>query len=238
MKSVLISIHPKWCDLIANGKKTIEVRKTRPKIETPFKCYIYCTKPKMITRYVFRPEDYPEYMRPEKTVFCKTPDASSPFCSEVNGNSKVIGEFVCDKIDDFYCASVPYRKENNLGYEQFIDNGVYQVNGNHEGVVFERNDRYIDSMLKNKDLEEMCLSAQEIFDYIGLGKHLFAWHIADLKIYDKPRELSEFGNLCRKDCLRLGKGKSCEFLSTDGTPCNRIIPLKRPPQSWCYVEVD
>lgn len=44
MKSVLISIRPKWCEKIANGEKTIEVRKTRPKLETPFKCYIYCTK--------------------------------------------------------------------------------------------------------------------------------------------------------------------------------------------------
>lgn len=43
MKSVLISIKPKWCELIANGKKTLEVRKTRPKLEVPFKCYIYCT---------------------------------------------------------------------------------------------------------------------------------------------------------------------------------------------------
>ena len=98
MKSVLISIRPQWCELIASGRKTIEVRKTRPKIHVPFKCYIYCTKPKMITKYVFKPEDYPEYMRPEKTVFCKVPDASSPFCSEVNGNGKVIGEFVCDCI--------------------------------------------------------------------------------------------------------------------------------------------
>ena len=70
MKSVLISIRPKWCELIASGRKTIEVRKTRPKIPVPFKCYIYCTKPKMITK----------------------------FCSEVNGNGKVIGEFVCDCI--------------------------------------------------------------------------------------------------------------------------------------------
>ena len=42
-KAVMISIQPKWCELIASGKKTIEVRKTRPKLETPFKCYIYCT---------------------------------------------------------------------------------------------------------------------------------------------------------------------------------------------------
>ena len=44
MKSVLISIQPKWCELIANGKKTVEVRKTKPKLETPFKVYIYMTK--------------------------------------------------------------------------------------------------------------------------------------------------------------------------------------------------
>lgn len=42
-KAVLISIRPKWCEKIVNGEKTIEVRKTRPKLETPFKCYIYET---------------------------------------------------------------------------------------------------------------------------------------------------------------------------------------------------
>ena len=44
-QAVLISIRPKWCELIANGKKTVEVRKNSPKLKTPFKCYIYCTKP-------------------------------------------------------------------------------------------------------------------------------------------------------------------------------------------------
>lgn len=43
-KAVLISIQPKWCELIASGKKTVEVRKNKPKLETPFKCYIYQTK--------------------------------------------------------------------------------------------------------------------------------------------------------------------------------------------------
>lgn len=46
MKSVLLSIKPKYCELIAGGIKTIEVRKTKPKFDTPFKCYIYCTKAK------------------------------------------------------------------------------------------------------------------------------------------------------------------------------------------------
>ena len=43
-KAILISIRPKWVEKIANGEKTIEVRKTRPKLDTPFKCYIYRTK--------------------------------------------------------------------------------------------------------------------------------------------------------------------------------------------------
>ena len=43
MKSVLLSIKPKYCELIAGGIKTIEVRKTKPKLDTPFKCYIYKT---------------------------------------------------------------------------------------------------------------------------------------------------------------------------------------------------
>ncbi len=40
-KSVLISIKPKWCELIASGKKTVEVRKTKPAIKTPQSwCYV------------------------------------------------------------------------------------------------------------------------------------------------------------------------------------------------------
>lgn len=83
-----------------------------------------------------------------------------------------------------------------------------------------------------------CVSADEIREYSGKDyKDVSEMRITNLKIYDTPKELSEFGNLCRKDCLRLGKGgKSCKFLSTDGTPCNRIIPITRPPQSWQYVE--
>lgn len=210
MKSVLISIHPKWCDLIASGKKTIEVRRTRPKIETPFKCYIYCTKPKMITKYVFRPEDYPEYMRPEKTVFCKAPDASSPFCSEVNGNSKVIGEFVCDCITPLYNVCT--------------DDWILLCGGLHE---------------IEKQLAGMaCLTEAELHKYAN-GKHCFAWYISDLKIYDKPKELSEFYRVCDFD-----KCDNCQHLYVENTPSSyetwcefdEKIPITRPPQSWCYVE--
>lgn len=43
-KTVLISIRPEWVEKILAGEKKMEVRKTRPNMETPFKCYIYCTK--------------------------------------------------------------------------------------------------------------------------------------------------------------------------------------------------
>lgn len=50
-RAVLISINPKWCELIASGKKTIDVRKTKPKLLPPFKCYIYCTQTDELMKY-------------------------------------------------------------------------------------------------------------------------------------------------------------------------------------------
>ena len=84
-KAVLISIRPKWCEMIVNGKKTVEVRKTRPRLEPPFKCYSYCTKP----RYPF--EDFISY---------ETEDGTVGFY----GGGKVIGEFTCQEIEDFDSA--------------------------------------------------------------------------------------------------------------------------------------
>lgn len=78
MKAVMLSVRPKWCELIANGKKTVEVRKSRPKLETPFKCYIYCTKASAKHFFV-------EWS-------CLT---SRPRQSDMG---KVIGEFICDDI--------------------------------------------------------------------------------------------------------------------------------------------
>lgn len=86
MEAVMISIRPEWCEKIANGKKSIEVRKTRPKLETPFKVYIYCTK------------GYPMLWKDGAEIFV----ADSKFNWLVNTpdflNGKVIGEFVCDRI--------------------------------------------------------------------------------------------------------------------------------------------
>ncbi len=226
MRSVLINIQPKWVEKIVNGEKTIEVRKTRPKLETPFKCYIYCTKNRP---YLYRLSDDNNF-----ELYNKLQPQSDGFVKDYNAqNGKVIGEFVCDRIDEFYCAIVPYKKENNFGYEHFIDNGVYKVTGCIEGVVFERNDRYIDTMLKNKELKEMCLSAQELFDYIDIRKNFYGWHISDLKIYDKPKELSEFRKPS-KELHNIIENEKGHIVFQDGYIDGALIT--RPPQSWCYVE--
>lgn len=96
---------------------------------------------------------------------------------------KVIGEFVCDRIDDFIICE--------------------------DGTV--RNWNYI-------KLYKSCLKHSEIAEYIGTGKFGYAWHISDLVIYDKPKELSEFHKPIMPKSYRDLEG------------------LTRPPQSWCYVE--
>ena len=96
-KAVMISIRPKWCEKICNGKKTIEIRKTRPKMETPFKCYIYCTKAKGRLVEILKDgdENYGEIYH-GKPVFIKLDEGS--VCDMWGKRLKVIGEFVCDRI--------------------------------------------------------------------------------------------------------------------------------------------
>ena len=177
MKSVLISTRPKWCELIESGEKTIEVRKTRPKIETPFRCYIYETKAR---------SDMPTFVDEDGHVL-------------YTGRGQVIGEFVCDRI--YPIQAVRY------------DNGS-----------FEHSRKSIFTFLRpaehNALLDATRLENEEIFDYLGgEGKEGYGWHISDLKIYDKPKELSKFISSKPKNKFR-AHGDN----------------LTRPPQSWCYVE--
>lgn len=106
MKAVLISIRPQWCEKIASGEKAIEVRKTRPKMETPFKCHIYCTSGKTI------------WTSPR--AYCKNIDGSIVYKQEIM-NGKVIGEFVCDRIDTLLPANEPY------GIYDIDDDYVFQT---------------------------------------------------------------------------------------------------------------
>lgn len=150
MKAVMISIQPKWVAKIANGEKTIEVRKTAPNCAAlceSFKCYIYCTKDKY--EWLYR-VDNNGYGKPQ------------------SWHGKVIGEFICDNVE----------------------------------------------WMSMRDCDNACMTLKEAVDY-AKGKPLYALHISDLKIYDKPKELSEF------------------FTPMGKRPSHMV---ERPPQSWQYVE--
>lgn len=186
MKSVLISIRPKWCDLIASGKKTIEVRKTCPKIETPFRCYIYETKAR---------SDMPTFVDEDGHVL-------------YTGRGQVIGEFVCDRVDIVASICTPcmdYITVNDKWDTHFSDIS--------------------------------CLNVDELGKYLGFNKDGYGWHISDIRIYDKPRELSEFGRGCDAENIGEIHCRDCKKLVSFDDCCEVMCkPLNRPPQSWCYVE--
>lgn len=85
-KAVLISIRPEWCQKIASGEKTIEVRKNRPKLAPPFKCYIYCTRDKHLA--------FMQNQTGTNLIACMDAETAIPVGGFM-GNGKIIGEFMC-----------------------------------------------------------------------------------------------------------------------------------------------
>ena len=172
-KAVLISIRPEWVEKIARGEKTVEVRKTRPKLEAPFKCYVYRTK---------------------GTV----PHIINGKWVQMEVGGTIIAEFTCDRVETIKAATEPY--------------GIYDVDDD-----FVAQTRLVDGAL---------------WGY-GKGATLYGWHIVDLRIYDQPRELTEF----RRACQNSWYCESCAmYWENNGTCGNESLQIRRPPQSWCYVE--
>lgn len=97
-KAVMLSIRPQWCQKITSGEKTIEVRKTKPKLETPFKCYIYCTRDKHLA--------FMQNQTGTNLIACMNAETAIPVGGFL-GNGKVIGEFTCDQIIDAWWDYVP-----------------------------------------------------------------------------------------------------------------------------------
>ena len=85
-----------------------------------------------------------------------------------------------------------------------------------------------------------CLTYRQVADY-GKGKPLYGWHISDLKIYDKPRELNEFKKtkerIARTCGMQARNGLCCAIDHEelcDNIKCCFKTPC--PPQSWQYIE--
>lgn len=85
-KAVLISIRPEWVEKILSGEKTLELRKTEPKLETPFKVYIYCTNQKNTILWNARSYIYVDDHNHNAFDRC--------------WNGSVVGEFICNNITE------------------------------------------------------------------------------------------------------------------------------------------
>lgn len=237
--AVMISIKPKWCRRIAVGEKTLEVRKTKPKLKPPFKCYIYCTKPSKKHQTVCgcmvlnsdelyrHPEQGIKYGDSIELMLCED------YTKDNFLNGKVIGEFVCNKID--WIARCGTRNDDIR--LRIVGERLYTMD------IF------------NGYLNQCQLSRPEIAEYAKCSD-IYGWHISDLVIYDKPKELREF-SIMDKDAIkkcnnRIRAGQPETVIKNggwiqgsfgclkSGIPewCKNCLtkPLTRPPQSWCYVE--
>ena len=182
-KAVMLSIRPKWCEKIASGEKTIEVRKTKPKLETPFKCYIY--------------ETQGWWERDDLRAF------------RLGG--RVIGEFICDRIDRLAPANEPY--------------GIYDID----------DDYVLQTCLGNGALWDYGHGTPLY------GWHISGLKIYDVpKKLSEFTPVCRYKN-DDKSCpsRRVACSYQKYDYNPDGSinlvECGR--PLERPPQSWCYVEV-
>lgn len=201
-KAVLISIRPGWVEKIANELKTIEVRKSKPNLETPFKCYIYCTntRPFLVWGHVFRGDWFTEFTHLSGYSRAEADEIWNVF------NGHVAGEFTCDRVEIIKATTEPY--------------GTYDVD---------------DDFVAQTGLVNGAL-----WDY-GKGATLYGWHISELKVYDAPKPLSEFwfpdDLYCEKElCGGCPWDQSPDINGEYEFDCGWRRPLRRPPQSWCYVE--
>ena len=112
MTCVLMSLHPKWCSLILSGEKTIEVRKRAPRLETPFRIYLYCTKPK--------PKDSSEYL-----------DIHYADGNIRLGNGMVCGCVTCTEIVE---VTPPYR--NRTEGTCLTAKELYEYHGTSDKLYF------------------------------------------------------------------------------------------------------
>lgn len=207
MKSIITSVSPYLCEKIASGDCKILVKKSAPK-EVPFKAYIYATRPKNFYKCgaVSTSDELLWFANGKVEMgdgFKFWADGDEYQCL----NGRIIGEFICDRIE------MVNAKCSDYGIDLFYHDCLTK------GCLTEREIEEYFNIPEDKDLRVMK----------GNG---YVWHISDLKIYDKPRELSEFKISCNRknpccSCCNRFTGKSWDI-------CNSTIT--RPPQSYMFVE--
>ena len=172
MLAILITDEPKWCRLMMNGDKTVEVRKGDK---------LYKATQKLIHEY-----GYAEFY-----VCCKKTspwlDWSKGVAKLNNGkgcietskslshfNGKVAFKFRCDIVEKIHHA---YSG-------RYYTNRLIPIYLKHQSCLeYDELDKYLNGHERLKG---------------EAGTVGTAIHISDLEIFDKPKELSEFQGLCNR----------------------------------------
>ena len=227
MKSVIKSLHPEVCERIASGEQTIIVAKSAPK-EVPFKAYIYETKARYKTFFDWNTSDGLVPIPNGGKVITIDKTISRVVYNRI-GRGKVIGEFICDKVDRFD------SKWSEWAYAVAPSDIPCDMPMSEEKAI---------QLCK----EQAFLTDEDIVAYFGDEDWKAAfWHISDLKIYDKPKELKEFytrrsnKNDGCDNCInkKFWKKETEEIAKSICGPCqkdNFKKEITHAPQSWLYAE--
>lgn len=124
---------------------------------------------------------------------------------------------------------------------EFICDKVYSIKNQGCRFVVANEEQGVTNEIALKS----CLDYDDMVNYLG-DEDGYGWHIADLKVYDKPKELSEFTSprVCINYIDLPAYGhigcNMCKYSYTINCMIKCRIngrePLTRPPQSWQYVE--
>lgn len=225
MKAVLISIQPKWVEKIANGQKSIEVRKTAPK-EVPFKCYIYATKAKKWFRSgIILASNELLWLSSGKIKMCDGFELWADGEDYQCVNDKVVGEFICDKVDKYTFSH--YEAEYRVTHVEQNAMCLNQPELIHYG--------------KGKTLYGLHISDLEIYDKPKeLSEFANALSNRDIRCKHIEKRQTVNGRQYMKCTLQ---NCICEFRRLGWqTDCigyemlKERKPITRAPQSWQYVE--
>lgn len=226
MKSFLISIHPGWIIKIFNGEKIAEIRKDAPKDWKDYLSGKTKKKPEPMTGYIYCTNGKPYVAYIDGKLYTQS-DSTGRGPSPICFNGKVVASFTLREVERIYRVGawdedpcVDAFATNKMDYDELLNK----------------------SCLKEAEMDEYLTSDKEFVGY--------AYHISELQIFDKPKELSEFKHpylSCGRYCGNNFVPSFCRLHCSHNTDPERLDvlcdrndkwgkPITKAPQSWCYVE--
>lgn len=160
----------------------------------------------------------------------KTAPKEVPFKAYIYETKESKMRYLNDRFNSFLKNKSHYTDMGKV-IGEFICDKVYSIKNQGNSFVVANEEQGV----TNEIARQSCLEYDDMVGYLG-NKDGYGLHITALKIYDKPKELSEFRPICKFE----GKDLICnlcpnhEYNGGLFFECRRKVT--RPPQSWQFVE--